>query len=307
MTLQPRSRPGVVLSVFLSLFIGAVSPVQAQDDDVVRVDTELVVLNITVTDKMGQYVPGLKLSDFTILEDGKPVPANSISSFGLHESPFASVVLIDTSGSMESRMSLARSAAIRFLDRLRADDVAAVYRFDFKVERVQEFSNSRDLAPMAYALNARGMTALNDAIFDAAKAVAERPEKRKAIVVLSDGMDTFSRVTSDKALDTALAIGATIYAVDMSSTDFRHARGRQSAAMLKHFAERTGGRFVSSPGGPTLREAFANIADELGHQYTVAYRPANRNRDGKWRKLEVQLSNKDLVVRTRKAYRAPKG
>ncbi len=307
MTSHPRSKPHLLLSVFLSLSISTAAPLYAQDDDVVRVNTELVVLNITVTDKSGQYVPGLKLSDFTIFEDGKAVPADSISSFGLHESPFASVVLIDTSGSMETRMSLARSAAIRFLDRLRADDVAAVYKFDFKVERVQDFSNSRDLAPMAYALNASGMTALNDAIFDAAKAVAERPEKRKAIVVLSDGIDTKSRITSDKALDTAMAIGATIYAVDMSASNYRHARGQQSAAMLKHFAERTGGRFVSTPGGPTLREAFANIADELGHQYTVTYRPVNRNRDGKWRKLDVQLSNKDLIVRTRKAYRAPKG
>jgi VWFA-related protein len=225
----------------------------------------------------------------------------------MHESPFASVVLLDTSGSMESRLSLARSAAIRFLDRLRPDDVAAVYKFDFKVEQVQEFSNSRDLAPMAFGLSARGMTALNDAIFNAATALADRPEKRKAIVVLSDGLDTQSKTTSEKALETALAIGASIYAVDMSSTEQRHARGLQNAAMLKHFAERTGGRFVSTPGGPTLRDAFANIADELGHQYTLAYRPLNRKRDGKWRKLEVQLSNKELVVRTRKAYRAPKG
>ena len=305
MTLNPRLKSGVVISLLFLILTGTL--LHAQDDDVVRVNTELVVLNLTVTDKAGQYVPGLKLSDFTIFEDGKPVPVDLISSFGLHEAPFASVVLIDTSGSMESRLSLARSAAIRFLDRLRADDVAAVYRFDFKVERVQEFSNSRDLAPMAYGLSAKGMTALNDAIFQAAEALAERPEKRKAIVVLSDGMDTFSRVTSEKALETALALGATIYAVDMSSTDFRHARGRQNAAMLRDFAERTGGRFVSTPGGPTLREAFANIADELGHQYTLTYRPVNRKRDGKWRKLEVQLAQKDLIVRTRKAYRAPKG
>lgn len=274
----------------------------------VRVNTELVILNITVTDKAGQYVPGLKLSDFTIFEDGKPITAELIASFSMHESPFASVVLLDTSGSMESRLSLARSAAIRFLDRLRPDDVAAVYKFDFKVEQVQEFSNSRDLAPMAFGLSARGMTALNDAIFNAATALADRPEKRKAIVVLSDGLDTQSKTSSEKALETALAIGASIYAVDMSSTDQRHSRlGVHNAAMLRHFAERTGGRFVSTPGGPMLRDAFANIADELGHQYTLAYRPLNRKRDGKWRKLEVQLSNKELVVRTRKAYRAPKG
>jgi VWFA-related protein len=91
----------------------------------------------------------------------------------------------------------------------------------------------------------------------------------------------------------------------MSSLDTRQTG--QSAMVLKHFAERTGGRFVATPGGPMLRDAFANIADELGHQYTLAYRPLNRKRDGKWRKLEVQLSKKDLIVRTRKAYRAPKG
>ena len=104
----------LALLVFATLFISTATPFHAQDDNVVRVNTELVVLNITVTDKAGQYVPGLKLSDFTILEDGKAVPLDSISSFGMHESPFASVVLIDTSGSMESRLSLARSAAIRF-------------------------------------------------------------------------------------------------------------------------------------------------------------------------------------------------
>ena len=153
----------------------------------IRTNTELVVLNVTVTDKAGQYVPGLRLSDFAIFEDGKQVPVEVISSFSVHESPFASVVLLDTSGSMESRLSLARSAAIRFLDRLREEDVAAVYKFDSKVEQVQEFSGGRDLAPMAYGVKATGLTTLNDAIVDAANALAGRPEKRKAIVVLSDG------------------------------------------------------------------------------------------------------------------------
>ena len=188
-----------------------------QDDDVIRTNTELVVLNVTVTNKAGQYAPGLVLSDFTILEDGKLVPPGVISSFSVHESPFASVVLLDTSGSMESRLSLARSAAIRFLDRLRDEDVAAVYKFDSEVQQVQEFSGGRDLAPMAYGVKARGLTTLNDAIVDAAKALAGRPEKRKAIVVLSDGMDTFSKASADKAVESALAIGASIYAVDMSA------------------------------------------------------------------------------------------
>jgi Ca-activated chloride channel family protein len=217
------------------------------------------------------------------------------------------VVLLDTSGSMESRLTLARSAAIRFLDRLRDEDVAAVYKFDSKVEQIQEFSGGRDLAPLAYGVKATGMTTLNDAIVDAAKALSERPEKRKAIIVLSDGLDTYSHASPDKAIESALAIGATIYAVDMSASEGSHARNQQSAAALKAFAEKSGGRFVATPGGPALRDAFANIADELGHQYTIAYRPVNQKRDGKWRKLDVKISRSELLVRTRKAYRAPKG
>jgi len=304
-------RSSRALPYFLAIVLaGLAFPVliQAQqDDDVVRVNTDLVVLNITVTDKSGQYVPGLHLSDFTIFEDGKEVSIQLVSSFSVHESPFASVVLLDTSSSMENRLSLARSAAIRFLDRLRDEDVAAVYKFDSKVEEVQEFSTSRDLAPMAYGVRAKGMTTLNDAIVDAAKALAERPEKRKAIIILSDGVDTYSRASAAKAVESALAIGASIYAVDMSASAGTGLNDPRSAAVLKSFAEKSGGRFVPTPGGPALRDAFASIAEELGHQYTIAYRPVNRVRDGKWRKLEVKISRSDLSVRTRKAYRAPKG
>lgn len=305
---QPPSYRG--LTCFLAVVLaGLACPglIQTQQDDVVRVNTDLVVLNITVTDKAGQYVPGLRLSDFTIFEDGKEVSPQLVSSFSVHESPFASVVLLDTSGSMESRLSLARSAAIRFLDRLRDEDVAAVYKFDSKVEQVQEFSSSRDLAPIAYGVRAEGMTTLNDAIVDAAKALSQRQEKRKAIIVLSDGLDTYSKATSENAVESALAVGATIYAVDMSAAEGGSFRNLQSAGILKSFAAKSGGRFVATPGGPALRDAFASIADELGHQYTIAYRPLNQARDGKWRKLDVKTARSDLIVRTRKAYRAPKG
>ena len=279
---------------------------QQQDDDVVRVDTDLVVLNITVADRNGKYVPGLPLSDFKVYEDGKEVPAHLISSFSLHEAPFSAVVLLDTSGSMESRLSLGRSAAIRFLDGLRPEDVAAVYKFDYKVERIQEFSGGRDLAPMAFGIRAKGMTTLYDAILEGARALVERPEKRKAILVLSDGMDTFSKASPGKALEAALAIGASIYTVDMSATEGSAFRNQQSAGVLKDFAQKSGGRFVGTPGGQALRDAFASIADELGHQYTLAYRPLTRTRDGRWRSLDVKLSRADLLVRTRKGYRAPK-
>jgi Ca-activated chloride channel family protein len=300
--MQMRIRfPLLVALLFVTAFT-----TPAQDDDVIRTNTDNVVLNVTVTDKSGQYVKGLKPSDFKVYEDGVEVKPEKIASFSLQESPYAAVVLLDSSGSMEARFTLARSAAIRFLDGLRDEDVAAVYRFDSKVERVQEFSGGRDLAPIAYTIRAKGMTTLNDAIVEASRTLADRPEHRKAIVILSDGMDTFSKASSDKAVESALASGASIYAVDMSALEVSGSGARQGAPTLKGFAEKTGGRFVATAGGPALRDAFSGIAEELGHQYTIAYRPLNTARDGKWRKLEVKLNREDLIVRTRKGYRAPK-
>jgi VWFA-related protein len=293
------------LFLFIAFFI--VDEIKAQDDDdVIRTTTENVVLSVTVTDQTGQYVKGLKKSDFKVFENGNEVPPSAIVSFDLQESPYAAVVLIDSSGSMETRFSLARSAAIRFLDGLREEDVAAVYRFDNKVERVQEFSGGRDLAPMAYAIRAKGMTTLNDAIVEASKVLADRSEKRRAIVILSDGIDTSSRASSDKAVESALSVGASIFAVDMSSMETPGYVKRQSAMSLKSFADKTGGRFVATPGGQALRDAFTGIAAELGHQYTLSYRPLNTTRDGKWRTIDVKVDREGLNVRTRRGYRAPK-
>ena len=295
----------LIFSVTLFCFIGCAAAL-AQDDEVVRVNTDLVVLNVTVLDKDGRYVPGLKLADFKVFDEGREVPIKLITSFAAQESPFAAVILLDTSGSMESRMSLGRSAAIRFLDGLRPEDVAAVYNFDYRVEQVQDFSSGRDLAPMAFGLRAKGMTALYDAILRGAETLAARPEQRKAILVLSDGMDTQSRISSGKALEAAMAVGAGIYAVDMSASNGIASKSPQSAMQLKSLSEKSGGRFIDTPGGPALRDAFASIAQELGHQYTIAFRPSDQMRDGRWRTLEVKLSRPELSVRTRKGYRAPK-
>ena len=111
---------------------------------------------------------------------------------------------------MESRLTLGRGAAIRFLDGLRDEDVAAVYNFDVKVEQIQDFSPGRDLPAKAFTLKTRNMTSLNDAVLQAAVDLGKREEKRRAIVVLSDGGENSSRASSDKALERALQVGATV-------------------------------------------------------------------------------------------------
>jgi len=292
--------PFVLLLIF-SFSITASA--QQDDDDVVRVNTDLVVVNVTVTDTSGKYARGLHRADFKVMEDGRE---QAISNFTAEETPFAAVVLLDFSSSMENRISLARSAAIHFLDGLRDEDVAAVYRFDSKVEQLQDFSPSRDLAPVTFGMHAKGLTVLNDAILKAANDLSARPEKRRAIVVLSDGFDTKSSASMDKALSAALNAGVTIYTVDMSGTDAPAQARAQAAGALQNFAKKSGGRYVSTPGGQALREAFTSIVEELGNQYTLSYRPSNLARDGRWREIDVKLSRPELTARARKGYRAPK-
>ena len=297
-TLSPLAASGAS-----SLDTAALHDSFGQDqDDVVRVDTDLVVLNATVLDKDGKFVPRLKRADFQILEDGVE---QKVVSFSAEETPFAAAILLDTSGSMETRLTLGRSAAIRFLDGLREEDVAAVYNFDSKVEQMQDFSPGRDLPARAFGLHTKMMTALNDAVLRAADDLAKRTEKRRAIVVLSDGGENYSRASADKALDHALQAGATIYAVNMQETG--PGRDILGTSILKNLAEKSGGRYVASPGGQELRDSFAAIAEELGHQYTLAYRPINRARDGRWRAIQVKPGRADITIRTRKGYRAPKG
>ncbi|HUF05086.1 MAG TPA: VWA domain-containing protein [Aridibacter sp.] len=293
-------RAGFVFSACLLALMAF--PAFAQDEDVITVDTPLVLMNATVTDKDGKPSLGLKKEQFAVSEQGV---LQEIEIFETEETPFAAVILVDTSGSMEQRVSLARAAAMRFLDGLRADDQAAIFNFDSKLTLVQEFSNLRDLYPRAYDLKASGWTVLYDAVYAAAQELSERPEKRRAIIVLSDGADTRSGRSASKALDAALEANATIYTVDMSGLNTGGTSRMQNRGVLKNFAEKTGGRFIETPGGVKMREAFENIVQELGIQYTIGYYPTDIRKDGKWRKIVLKVTPGTLKVRAREGYNAP--
>ncbi len=274
-----------------------------KDDDVINVDTSIVVLNASITDTSGKAVGGLTQKLFHVFEDGVE---QKIETFGAEETPFAAVILMDTSGSMEERVSLARGAAINFLQRLRSSDNAAIYNFYSKVVMVQDFSNSRDIRQHAFDLKADGMTALNDAVYKAAGVLSKRPEKRRAIIVLSDGADTMSKVSDSKALKAALSINAMIFAVDMSSPDLKLVERAHNKNVLTNFAEKTGGQYISTPGGIAMRDAFTKIVEELGTQYTLTYQPSNTKKDGKWHAIELRVAKPNLTIRTRKGYNAPR-
>jgi Ca-activated chloride channel family protein len=292
-----------VLACLALTAFSVVSHAQTADDDVLVIDSNLVVLNASVLDDKGSPILGLKQKNFHIFEDGAE---QKLDFFEAEETPFAAVILIDTSGSMESRVSIARSAAITFLDGLRDDDMVAIYHFDSKVSKIQDFSQSRDIPEAAYDMKASGMTKMYDAVFQAVQDLSKRPEKRKAILVLSDGEDTDSSKSADKALKASIAVNATVFTVDMSAVDDMSAKKRQNVGILKNFADKSGGRFFSAFGSAGLRDALKNVVSELGTQYTFGYQPSNTAKDGKYRAIEVKVTKQNATVRTRKGYTAPK-
>ena len=296
------ARPLILASALAFLLSTSFTAVTAQDDDEILIDSSVVIVNASITEPGGRNAAGLRKDQFKVFEDGVE---QRIEYFSSGETPFAAVILLDTSGSMEERVSMARAAAIRFLDGLRESDSAAIYRFDSKITLVQPFSNSRDIAEAAFDLKADGMTKMNDAIYQAAADLSKREEKRRAIIVLSDGQDTLSSRSAEKALKAAMSADILIYTIDMSPTG--DAKRVQNQAVLKSLAEKSGGMFISTPGGAAMREAFEKIVKELGVQYTLGYSPLNTKKDGKWRSIELRVAKPNLTIRTRKGYTAEKG
>ncbi|MBK9314766.1 MAG: VWA domain-containing protein [Acidobacteria bacterium] len=274
-------------------------------EDSISLETNLVVVNVTVTDAEGRYVPGLKIPDFRILEDKK---TQEILSFSFEELPFAAAILLDSSGSMEQKLSLERAACANFIDGIRPGDSYSIYSFGgTKVKKLQDFTEFKDVPDSVWDMRADGNTPLYDGIHEAAEALSKRPERRRVILIVSDGADTQSRRSLDEALRKAIAAHVSIYAVDMSDSSVFGGRQRDSGAeVLKSMTARTGGRFFRSPGGITLREAFANTVDELRKQYTMTYSSTNERFDGKWREIEVRVVQPNLGIRTRQGYFAQK-
>ena len=274
-------------------------------EDVISLETNLIVVNVTVTDGGENYVSGLKAEDFKLFEDAKQ---QKILSLSFDEAPFAAAILLDASGSMGNKLSLARAACGNFVSGTRDGDVVAVYSFSgFKVKTLQEFSETRDVPDAVWDMKANNETPLYDAIVKAADALSLRSERRRAILVVSDGADTKSKASLDDATRKSTDANALIYAVDMSDRAvFKSDHRDNGAEVMKMLAAKTGGRFISTPGGSQMREAFAGTVEELRRQYTLTYESTNEKLDGKWRAIEVRVARPGLNIRTRQGYYARK-
>jgi Ca-activated chloride channel family protein len=283
---------------------------------VFRAATELVTLNVTVTDGQDRQLPGLGASDFIVLEDGRP---QEIRFFASSDVPLDVALLIDTSSSMADKLEAAREAARSFLRHLGSADRAAVVEFNTRVRILQPFTGDQARLEQAVAAaRARGGTALFMGLYvvldNFARLERQAGEVRKsAIVVLSDGQDTASLIGEDEVRERARQVGVPLYFISLLSTQQerqleREGERRRSTPydfLMKSLAAETGARAFFPQRVEDLNDAYGALAREISHQYTLAYASGAPAADGRFRRIVVRLpGHPEARPRTRAGYYA---
>jgi len=276
-----------------------------------RAGVDIVSLNVIVTENT-RYVTDLGAEDFNIFEDGVK---QDVSFFNKTNLPIALALLLDTSASMDAKLSTAQEAAIGFARKLRPQDLAEVIDFDSRVVVLQNFTNSvGELEQAIHKTSAGGSTSLYNAVYialkDLKKVVARNVDeiRRQAIVVLSDGEDTSSLLPFEEVLDLAKRSETAIYAIGLRSTENASTASKgfkEAEFVLRQLTQETGGRAFFPNQLSELSNVYGQIADELSSQYTVGYASKNPKRDGSWRRVVVRVNRPNSVARTKQGYFAP--
>ena len=286
-------------------------PTAGTDDQnsLITIRTRVNEVNVLfiATDKHGKFVRNLSETDFSILDDHKPPQA--ILNFRREtDLPLHLGLLIDVSGSVDSRFDFEQTAATNFLQHtLRAGfDKAFLEGFNTHTQMAQDFTdNVQLLSASVRKLHDGGGTALYDAVYHACKDkfLKDRPERpvRKAIIIVSDGEDNQSEATRAQAIEMAQRAEVIIYAISTDDSGLVMRGDR----VLEQIAEATGGRAFFPFKMKDITHSFSAIEDELRSQYVVSYKPADFDADGRYRSIEISALKKDLQVRARKGYFAP--
>ena len=275
-----------------------------------EVAVRLVLLPASVEDKKGRFVPGLTAKDFKLLDERVP---QEIKYFSVEsDEPIAIAFLLDVSGSMRQsgKLDAAKEAIRHFVDELRPQDRFALICFaDEQVSWVTEFTADRErFLERLLVQEGYGQTALHDAVAATPKLVDESVKGRKAIVLITDGVDNASRLTANEALQTARSIEVPIYTVGFSTLPWEDEKKAAqlgiNMSVLRLFADETGGEIFVVRDPDEMKESVARISSEMRYQYLIGYNPGIANWDGKFRYVELVARNGRYAVRTRKGYYA---
>ena len=306
MTGRGRSVFTLAFAVVLALLFEALD-IRAQGPGVrFRAGVDVVLLNATVTDGARRYVTDLDLSDFTVLEEGRP---QSITFFRKADVRMALALLIDSSASMDEALPIAQEAAASFVRQLGSGDVATVIDFDSRVQVLAPFTNDKaTLDSAVHNTVAGGSTTMYNALYIALRELGkirlddeQEGLRRRAIVLLSDGEDTSSLVSFDEVLEVALRSDSVIYTIGLGVAASTVRRAGDPSFVLTRLAQQTGGRAFFPSLAKDLAGVYADIRDELSSQYLLAYVSSNE-RTGRWRNVNVRVNRPGLTVRTKQGY-----
>ena len=289
---------------------------QQPQEDVSTSFIREVRVPITVLDKKGQPVMGLTQNDFLILEDKKPQQIESFTNES-HNQPLYVGVLMDTSSSTAGKLRFEKEAALNFIHtvaRLRKDQVAFV-TFDDEVRLLQDFTTRLDL--LDRAVNSVKKPGSHTSLYDAVWQICDEKMRsipgRRALVVITDGDDTYSRATLRDAIDIAQRTETVIFAISTKAGFSGSVPGVEAGQVadrgdrdLEKLCEETGGRAFFTGDILALERSFTRVARELRSQYIATYKPTNNRYDGSSRRIEVKLANngKGMKVTAKSGYRA---
>jgi Ca-activated chloride channel homolog len=308
--------PATALSVAAQKPKPSPTPVPEDPQGTVKVAIRRVRLPITVTDKKGQFVPGLTQSDFTILEDKVPQTIETFSDDLAQTTPLYIAVLMDTSPSTAGKLKFQQESAMNFIQTVvkpRKDRVL-FGTFDDQINLLQDFTDRVDLLDKAvYSVKKMGtQTALFDAIWQFCDEKMRSVPGRRVLLLVTDGEDTYSRANIRDAIDIAQRTETTIFAISTKAGFLATVPGVEAGQSadkkdkdLLTLAEETGGAAFFTGDMLSLERSFTKISKELRAQYLVTYNPTNKSYDGTFRKIDVKLDgHNDLKVRTKRGYKA---
>ena len=244
----------------------------SQKPGAIKLDTKLVSVTVTVSDRYGRFVSGLSKEDFEVFDDNVK---QDIEIFGDEDAPVSMGIVYDVSGSMSDLTSQSFTALKKFFDTSHRDDEFFVVAFNRKPQLVQDFTNSpSDILGKVVFIKAKGSTALYDAAYLAIEKARQGRHPKKALLIISDGEENSSRYSHGELQNLLKEAGVQIYAV--------------GGGVLGLMAELTGGRAFEVTGDPTW-DIFKQIAIYLRHQYVIGFYPTDTTSPARWHKVRLRI------------------
>jgi len=252
-----------------------------------KVDVNLVLVPVTVTDPMNRLVTGLEKENFSLIEGNQ---GQQIKTFSSEDAPLSLGVIFDMSGSMSNKIDKSKQAVIEFFKTANPDDEFFLIAFSDKPELLVDFTSSvEDIQSQLVFANAKGRTALLDAIYMGIKKMKSAHHEKKALLIISDGGDNRSRYTDSEIKSLVKEADVEIYSIGLFDNSPATTEERYGPYLLNEISDVTGGRMFRVDDPNELTDVATKIGVELRNQYVLGYRPTNGAHDGKWRKIKVKL------------------